>query len=199
MYPDKMAWVSSRSFATNTYTPELARLKSGPLLKEILVRSQNKTISKLKPNRSLWIYSGHDTTVANMLNTLGLFEYHNPPYTACIMFELRIIKKQPFMSILYKNTTETPKPMYIPGCGTSCPLSKMFEVYAAVIPEDWDVECKMSMLSMTYDEANLQPALVIIMCVLAGMLLVLAGVSIMMTYCRRRNYQDAKWYLRVDS
>lgn len=69
-----MGDISARSFATNTYTPQLARLKLGPLLKEILDRFVSKTVSKLNPDRSLWIYSAHDTTVANLLNTLGLFE-----------------------------------------------------------------------------------------------------------------------------
>lgn len=75
MYPGgDMKWIAARSFATKTFTPELAKLKAGFLLKEILQRFHNKSIDKLTPNRSMWVYSGHDTTVANLLNTLGLFE-----------------------------------------------------------------------------------------------------------------------------
>lgn len=55
-------------------TTKLKRLKSGFLLKEILNRFRNKSLSTLKPDRSLYLYSGHDTTVATMLNTLGLFD-----------------------------------------------------------------------------------------------------------------------------
>lgn len=69
-----MKWVAARSFATKTYTPQLAKLKAGFLLKEILDRFRNKSIDNLSPNRSMWMYSAHDTTVANVLNTLGLFE-----------------------------------------------------------------------------------------------------------------------------
>lgn len=75
VYPSgDMKWIATRSFQTGTITPQLARLKSGFLLREILNRFTQKTKSKLTPNRSLWIYSAHDTTVANVLNTLGLFE-----------------------------------------------------------------------------------------------------------------------------
>lgn len=57
-----------------TSTTEMKRLKSGFLLKEILDRFKNKTISILSPDRSLWIYSSHDTTIAAMLNSLGVFD-----------------------------------------------------------------------------------------------------------------------------
>lgn len=198
VYPDKMAWVSARSFATSTYTRPLALFKSGSLLKEMLDRFHNKTISKLKPNRSLWIYSAHDTTVANMLNTLGVFEYHNPPYTACIMLELRLINKKPYVSVFYKNTTEEPQAMYLPKCGTSCALDKMYQLYEDVLPKDLEAECRLSMLSMTYDEADLQPALLLILCVALGTLLILVILSCVTLY-RRRNYPDARWYLQIDS
>jgi lysosomal acid phosphatase len=151
--------ISARSFATNTYTPELARLKTGPLLKEILDRSTNKTIGKLSPNRSMWVYSAHDTTVANVLNTLGLFEYHNPPYRACIMIELRQIQKKPYISIFYKNTTDEPVAMYIPNCGPLCPLEKMYDLYEAVLPKNLEQECQLSLLSMPYVDVDFDSTL----------------------------------------
>lgn len=55
-------------------TPRLARIKSGFLLKEILEHFSHKIRATLQPDRSLWLYSAHETTVANMLNGLGLLE-----------------------------------------------------------------------------------------------------------------------------
>lgn len=55
-------------------TPELARLTSGFLLKEMLERFSQKVNSTLNPNRSLWLYSAHDYTMTNFLNSLGLYE-----------------------------------------------------------------------------------------------------------------------------
>lgn len=55
-------------------TSQLARLKPGFLLKEMLERFSQKINSSLQPNRSLWIYSTHYYMIANMLNGLGLFE-----------------------------------------------------------------------------------------------------------------------------
>lgn len=66
--------LAAKCFQINTSTPELARLKSGFLIREIINRFTDKIASKLMPNRSIWIYSAHDSTIASVLNSLGLFE-----------------------------------------------------------------------------------------------------------------------------
>jgi hypothetical protein len=48
-----------------------------------------KSEGRLTPDRKLWFYSAHDTNIANLLNTLGVFNYLNPPYATAIMMELR--------------------------------------------------------------------------------------------------------------
>lgn len=150
IYPYGLKSIAAQSFATKTYTRELARLRIGPLLNEIFDRFVNKTISHLIPNRSLHIYSAHDSTIANVLNTLKLFEIHSPPYCACIMIELRLLNKIPFVSVFYKNTTEEPKPMFIPECGTMCPLDVMIKLYKDVLPDDWINECRMPKQTLGY-------------------------------------------------
>lgn len=69
-----MEYIAKFDYKTYADTPQLARLKSGFLLKEILEHFSQKINSTLKPNRSVWFYSGHDVTILNMLNSLGLFE-----------------------------------------------------------------------------------------------------------------------------
>lgn len=56
-----------------TGTTELKRLESDFLLIEILDRFMNKTLSLL-PDQLMQIYSGHDSTIEGMLNSLGVFE-----------------------------------------------------------------------------------------------------------------------------
>lgn len=55
-------------------TPELVRRRSRFLIKEILERSAQKINSTLNPDQALWIYSGHSSTLATMLNGLKIFE-----------------------------------------------------------------------------------------------------------------------------
>lgn len=72
------------------------------------------------------------------------------------MMELRVDDNNtPLVSVFYRNTTAEPEPLYIPGCGISCPLTKMNKLYQDVLPEDWHAECQRSTLTMTYEEANL--------------------------------------------
>lgn len=66
--------IADSHFKVNTATPELARLKSGFLIKEMMERFTQKIFCALEPDRSLWLYSAHDETIANVLNSLGLFE-----------------------------------------------------------------------------------------------------------------------------
>lgn len=198
VYPNPMFEVSGLSFAVKTYTTLLARLKTGPLLKEILYHYKNKTQGILKPNRNLFIYSAHDTTVANMLNTLGVFRtlgYHNPPYTATILFELRELNGKHFVQVFYKNSTE-PQLLDIPNCGTHCPLETMFEVYKDVIPGNWEEECRLSILQMPLNvniEESLSPmtifGFVALMLVVGIFVLFIATV-----YKQRRDYlSEDKW------
>lgn len=69
----EMEWVANFAFQFDTNTPEMAKLKTGFFLRDILKRFTDKINSKLSPDRSIWIYSAHDITIANVLNSLGLF------------------------------------------------------------------------------------------------------------------------------
>lgn len=63
-----------KAFKTDTGTQFLAKIKVGFLLKDIFDRFTNKSKTTLDPDRKLWVYSGHDTTICRFLNTLGLLE-----------------------------------------------------------------------------------------------------------------------------
>lgn len=73
--PDgEMQHIAEYFMKFTTETTEMKKLKSGFLLREILDRFQNKSQSILQPDRSIWLYSGHDSTIGPILNSLGLFE-----------------------------------------------------------------------------------------------------------------------------
>lgn len=64
-------------FKIFTPTIEMKKLKSGFLLIEMLNRFMAKSQATLLPDYSLFMYFAHDNTIANMLNSLGLFEVRN--------------------------------------------------------------------------------------------------------------------------
>lgn len=65
----------------------------------------------------------------------------------------------PMVQIFYKNTTEDPRAMYIPNCGISCPLEKLYRIYNDIIPGNFDEECRLSILTMTYEDAEMNASL----------------------------------------
>lgn len=60
-------------FVLLTKTEEMKKLRSGFLIREMLERFKQKAESKLKPDRSLWLYSGHDLTIISLLNSLQMY------------------------------------------------------------------------------------------------------------------------------
>lgn len=150
----------------STATREMKKFKAGYFLKQVFDRFTNKSQSTLSPDLSLYMYFGHDHTMINILNSLGLFDKvyifpsqipfqndflhlfdfqpHKPPYASCLFFELyQDIDDSYYVQIFYKNSTVTNvPPMEIPYCGVKCPLPKLYEIYSGILPsQDYDTGC----------------------------------------------------------
>lgn len=122
-------------------TPELVRIRSGFLIKDILERTAKKINGTLEPTeRSLYMYSAHSSTLATMLNGFGLnevkywnffvrlleqtnfkrklrFQLNLPPYASSLHYELlKTSANKYYLQFIYrKPDVEHPKPMIIPG------------------------------------------------------------------------------------
>jgi hypothetical protein len=109
----------------DTFNQEMKRLKGGPFVKEMVEHfdsAADKTISP--PNRKVFMYSGHDTTVAPVLHTLGVFNMIAPPYASMVVVEL-LDRQGLVVRVSYKNdSSEQPHLLTIPGCTQLCPLHK---------------------------------------------------------------------------
>ena len=72
VYPEPMKFLRDLSFQLTTWSHELKRLKSGPLVQDILdrakrsvtVRNSNSLLGKVNPEPKMTMYSAHDTTLA---------------------------------------------------------------------------------------------------------------------------------------
>uniref|UniRef100_A0A1B6MG81 Acid phosphatase n=1 Tax=Graphocephala atropunctata TaxID=36148 RepID=A0A1B6MG81_9HEMI len=140
-YPEKMAAVTAYSFTLNVYNDELKKLKGGPLLKKILADSETK--SKDTANkRKMFLYAGHDSTVANLMMTLKVWDEQIPVYNILALVELHQIDNIYGFKIFLRNSTEhEPYLLRVPGCGEFCPLDKLVEITQNVIPKDLAKEC----------------------------------------------------------
>ncbi|KAG8231336.1 hypothetical protein J437_LFUL017688 [Ladona fulva] len=210
VYPDKMVSSAALSFSIAAYDKDLQRLKMGPLMGEILKHMKRKVEgTSAHPKRKLFIYSGHDTTIANVLNTLGLFNPRFcPPYASTIAFELYLRKNGVYyVSTLYKNGTQREDfvPLTIPGCLQECPLENFVELMKPIIPSDWARECERggyystSRLFATSGALPL-PDLALIALITSGttaLILTIAIFAVMYYWCRRR--ESHNWYFRLNS
>ncbi|KAG4080083.1 hypothetical protein HA402_014523 [Bradysia odoriphaga] len=137
--------IAESQFKVNTATPEMARLKSGFLIKEMMERFTSKIFDDLEPDRVLWLYSAHDETIANMLNSLGLFELHAPPFACSLHFELyKPNKNEHYLQIFYRKCNEEyPEPLKLPGCGDRFTMDQFYDLYEHLIPDEFEKECNL--------------------------------------------------------
>ncbi|KAF6213074.1 hypothetical protein GE061_010788 [Apolygus lucorum] len=146
VFPEKMIVPAGLSFAKPTWTPEMKRLKAGLLVKGMLSNMEKK-VSGVEDTtgQNITVYSAHDTTVANFLNTIGVFNMLPPPFASLVLVELRETSKHEHVVMVhFKNTTDpegVPYILTIPGCTEACPITQLRTLLQPVIPEDWDSEC----------------------------------------------------------
>ncbi|XP_018565963.1 testicular acid phosphatase homolog isoform X1 [Anoplophora glabripennis] len=185
VYPNKLEPWAFLSFATQTYTTELARLKTGPFFSEIItyfkdVGSKKADVPKFR------VYSAHDTTIANVLNAMGVFEYHSPPYASTILFELRKRSNgRNYVNIFYKNTTEA-RQLNLKPCDVNCDLADFIAVLKPITVSlsEWEEECK---LKWSYSwPLNLQGN-IILLSILMGIILMTTGIIVGLKRVKKEN------------
>ena len=133
------------SFTVDTLTDELKRLKGGPWVKEVI---QHTELMEAAVNKSsevrLFMYSGHDTTVAPVLHTLGVFNGLAPPYASMVMLETFQSSGDgnTYLRLSYHNdSNHEPYILTIPGCEAMCSFNKFKQIMKKYVPEDILKEC----------------------------------------------------------
>ena len=100
------------SFKLDTWTPEMTRLRAGPLLKTLWQRmdsiaKQVRHKGSFEGEQKVVMYSAHDTTVAYFLNSIGAFDPPvAPAYASCVIIELFQNSSGEFdIRLLFRNDT----------------------------------------------------------------------------------------------
>ncbi|XP_076240639.1 prostatic acid phosphatase [Calliopsis andreniformis] len=195
VFPEKMKPIAAKSFTTNAYNKMLQRLKSGLLLGEMINHMEKKSKNALVPDRKVWMYSAHDETLANMLMTLNVFEPHCPPYTATLLVELRInLKNQYFVTLSYKNSSEEPLLLTLPGCMPLCPLNQFIALTKDIVPVNWEKECAMQREEFGYNINTTAVIAILTSSILMLVLLVLSVIGFIYWHYKREHNQ---YYLRL--
>lgn len=186
VYPDKLQPWAAFSFAVDCYTPELARLRTGPLLHQIQ-QYFLKCTTDLRPAPKFQMYSAHDMTIANVLQSVGAFQYHNPPYASLILFELRKADSLYYINLLYKNSSEVQN-LTVKGCIFDCPFDEFRRVLQPVTIDvkRWEKECNVGVM-MQLTALSEIASILLLSC--AGLIFVLI-LGVVVVIVRRRNIRE---------
>lgn len=144
-YPDKLVNLTELSYIYNVYTDEMKKFKAGPFLQKMINEWNQKRDGVIKPkDRKIFLYTGHDSTVVNILHAIGVWEQQLPVYGIMAIFELLEDSKtgEYGIQIYLRNSPKSGAiPLTIPGCEQFCPLDKFIELTRKFIVVDKVSEC----------------------------------------------------------
>ncbi|BFF97117.1 venom acid phosphatase Acph-1 [Drosophila madeirensis] len=141
-FPEKLQFLAEQSYVYNVYTPEMQKIKGGPFLKKMFGEMQQKQNGTLKPSaRKMYIYTGHDSTVVNILSALKIWKRQLPRYSSMAIFELHKSKEtgEYWVEIYFRNDPKAQaQKLTVPGCEFKCPLDKLQQLARDVVPTELD-------------------------------------------------------------
>lgn len=84
-----MQFLAEQSYLYNIWTREMQKIKAGPFLTKMFDEMKDKANNKLSPkDRKMFIYTGHDSTVVNVMAALKIWKRQLPRYSSMVIFEL---------------------------------------------------------------------------------------------------------------
>ncbi|KAL7729747.1 hypothetical protein ACLKA6_014615 [Drosophila palustris] len=150
IYPEEMRTLVERSYALFTETHLMKRIKGGAFLTEILKKMQNKRRKNLNPDRKIFLYSGHDVTLVNVMNSLGIIDQTSklPEYAAALVFELHNSKSfsdgdfEVKLVYYFNSEDKFPKELNIPNCDAPCSLTQFGQTLEPLLLDNYDETCE---------------------------------------------------------
>lgn len=132
----------TQNYAVN-FNNSIAKISIGSFWNKII----QDTVMKISYNstiesRKMFLYSGHDTNVANFLINLGQTFDDYPPYGAALMIEVHNVSEVYGFKFYYQqSTTEDAQLLNVTGCGIFCVLEKFNSILNETITDDFDGVC----------------------------------------------------------
>ncbi|ALC47824.1 CG6656, partial [Drosophila busckii] len=150
IYPEEIRPLAERSYVLFTETHLMKRIKGGAFLAEILKKMQNKRRKNLNPDRKIFLYSAHDVTLVNVMNSLGILDQtaNLPEYASALVFELHHSKSfsdgdfEVKLVYYYNSEDKFPKELSIPDCNAPCSLSQFSATLEPLLLDNYDETCE---------------------------------------------------------
>ncbi|XP_019864532.1 venom acid phosphatase Acph-1 [Aethina tumida] len=123
----------------------LKKLNGGRMLGKVIEQMIAKSEEKLVPEQTkIYLYSGHENNVINILAALDLFKPHVPKYSAAVIIELHYLEdsKRYGVKVYYsRDVNAEPEEQQLPGCDVMCPLSDFIQITKPHVPTNFTEEC----------------------------------------------------------
>ncbi|CAH0554071.1 unnamed protein product [Brassicogethes aeneus] len=123
----------------------LKKLNGGRMLGQVIKQMLAKTENKLYPEQTkIFLYSGHENNVINILAALDVFKAHVPKFSAAVLIELHYLKdsQQYAVKVFYSRDVDNSlEEQTLPGCGTLCPLTDFIRITEKHVPQNYTLEC----------------------------------------------------------
>ncbi|EDW84658.1 uncharacterized protein Dwil_GK14232 [Drosophila willistoni] len=150
IYPEEIRPLAERSYVLFTETNLMKRIKGGAFLTEILNKMQNKRKRNLNPDRKIFLYAGHDVTLVNVMNSLGILDQTAklPEYASALVFELHHSKSfsnadfEVKLVYYYNSEDKFPKELTIPNCDAPCSLTQFEDSLKSLLLDKYDETCE---------------------------------------------------------
>ncbi|ERL95253.1 lysosomal acid phosphatase isoform X2 [Dendroctonus ponderosae] len=160
IYWEQIASLAALNFQLYTYTTELARLRVGPFFDYLINHLQAVSSRAVEPDQHVkgprqrlveltdssavkfLVFSAHDTTVADRLNAMGVYNDAVPEFSSTVIWELREGGNGNYVNVFFKNTTNFER-LTLPGCELNCPLEDFIRTLEPITTslQEWTQEC----------------------------------------------------------
>ncbi|KAF5300435.1 hypothetical protein FQA39_LY02234 [Lamprigera yunnana] len=127
VYPEPIHRTASFLYVYANLERKFREINSGYLMRKILNDMVLKVTGALEPkNRKMFLYSGHDKTVGNILSNLKVYDGSLPDYGNTVIFELHHKEGNYFVKLKYLRNPLSPtvENLELPYCETLCLLEK---------------------------------------------------------------------------
>ncbi|XP_002086575.3 prostatic acid phosphatase [Drosophila yakuba] len=139
-FPDRMQFLAEQSYVYNAYTPEMQKIKGGPFLNRMYKEMVAKRAGSLSPkDRRMFIYTGHDWTVGNILMALGVWKRQMPRFAVMAIFETHRDREtgEYYVEIFLRNDEHgCLEQLQLKDCDRRCPLDRLMKLSADVLPTE---------------------------------------------------------------
>ncbi|KAL1491815.1 hypothetical protein ABEB36_012353 [Hypothenemus hampei] len=145
VYPEEITRIAAKQCEIENGNDLMKRLFGGRMLGKVIDNMVAKTEGSLHPHeRKIFIYSGHEYSVINILAVLDLYETHFPNYSAAVIIELHYLRsRQDYaVKVLHvKDVFQEPIELTLANCDVLCPLNEFVTLTAKHVPKNYTAEC----------------------------------------------------------